>query len=87
MIERQWHSLILGTIREQLSYGADVQTRNRKPLKQPCAFGVAWELRFGPEYRFRAFCRLDLENHSVHVLAVGLEEGNRLLIGGEEFQL
>jgi hypothetical protein len=62
-----------------------VETRNRKPLKRPTAFGADWELRLGPDNRFRVFYQVDREGHGVRVLAVGVKDRNRLLIGGEEF--
>jgi len=57
-------------------------TRNRKALTLPAPFGAHWELRFGPQNRFRAFYRL--EGAAVVVLAVGRKERGRLWIGGEE---
>jgi hypothetical protein len=37
--------------------------------------------------RFRVFYEVDSPGQRVWVLAIGVKEGNRLLIGGEEFQL
>lgn len=87
VIERKWHSLILRTILGQLSHQPDVKTRNRKPLEQPSAFEGAWELRFGPDNRFRVFYRPDPVGRAVRVLAVGWKEGDRLFVGREEFLL
>jgi hypothetical protein len=47
----------------------------------------AWELRFGPDNRFRVFYRVQGEALRVDVLAIGEKRGNRLFIGGEEFEL
>jgi hypothetical protein len=55
-------------------------------LKRPIAFGADWELRLGPGNRFRVFYQVNAEGREVRVLAVGIKERNRLLIGGEEFE-
>lgn len=86
-IDRKYHALIRRAIEEQLKYDADIETRNRKPLLRPSAFGLAWELRFGPDNRFRVFYRTDAAAHQVRILAIGVKVGNRLLIGREEFRL
>ena len=84
-IERKYHRLIRSTVKEQLGHTPDRATRNRKPLDPPMPFGATWELRFGPKNRFRVFYEIDSNVFSVSVLAVGIKEGNRLLIGREEF--
>ena len=86
VIERKDHSLIRKTIREQLSHVPEKITRNRKPLEPPTPFGATWELRFGTGNRFRVFYEVDVEAQTVSVLAVGTKQGNRLFIGGEEFE-
>jgi hypothetical protein len=63
-----------------------VETRNRKPLKRPIAFGADWELRLGPDNRFRVFYQVMPASRLVRVLAVGVKERNRLFFGGEEFE-
>jgi hypothetical protein len=83
-IERKYHPLIRSTIEEQLLFEPETETRNRKPLRQPVALGATWELRFGPDNRFRVLYAVDVDSRQVQVLAVGIKEGNRLLIGGEE---
>lgn len=83
-IERKYYSLIERTLDEQLSYTPEQETRNRKPLETPAPFGATWELRFGPRNRFRAFYEVDSVEQTVYVLALGVKERNRLLIGGEE---
>jgi hypothetical protein len=85
-IETKYHSLIQSEIENQLLHEPDVETRNRKPLKRPIAFGAEWELRFGPENRFRVFYQVNRENQEVRVLAVGVKERNQLFFGGEEFK-
>ena len=86
-IERKCYSLIRDTIQQHLRYQPLVETRNRKPLRRPSVFGTVWELRFGPQNRFRVFYRVDVLEHTVHILAIGVKIGNRLYIGGEEFEL
>jgi len=44
-------------------------------------------LRFGPKNTFRVFYDVNREEKAVSVLAIGVKEGNRLFIGGEEFEL
>jgi len=86
-IEPKHHSLIRSEVEDQLIFEPNLETRNRKPLKRPVDFGAEWELRFGPDNRFRVFYQIDVEKHEVHVLAIGIKEGNRLVIGGEELRL
>ncbi|RMF29110.1 MAG: addiction module toxin RelE [Chloroflexi bacterium] len=86
-IEKRFHSLIRRTIEEQLAFEPLVETRNRKPLKRPAWFGATWEIRFGPNNRFRVFYRADPKGRRVLVLAVGEKRGNRLKIGGEEIEI
>jgi mRNA-degrading endonuclease RelE of RelBE toxin-antitoxin system len=86
-IERTYHSLIRTTIKNELQFEPDVETRNRKPLKRPVTFEAEWELRFGPDNRFRVFYDINIESHEVYILAIGVKEGNRLFIGGKEVRL
>jgi len=85
-IETKYHSLIQSEVEAQLLHEPDVETRNRKPLKRPIAFGADWELRFGPENRFRVFYQVNAESRKVRVLAVGVKIRAQLFIGGEEFK-
>jgi mRNA-degrading endonuclease RelE of RelBE toxin-antitoxin system len=84
-IETKYHSLIQSEIEEQLLFEPAVETHNRKPLKRPISFGAQWELRFGPDNRFRVFYQVNEESREVLVLAIGVKDRNRLFIGGEEF--
>jgi len=79
--------LIAATIKEQLSHIPATETRNRKPLEKPASFGATWELRFGPKNSFRVFYDVNREEKTVPVLAIGVKDGNRLFIGGEQFEL
>jgi len=85
-IERKYHSLIRSTIEEQLSFEPNIETTNRKPLERPITFGARWELRFGPQNRFRVFYRVREDSSEVYILAIGVKERNKLYIGGKEFE-
>ena len=83
-IEPKYERLIRTTIEEQLSFEPNRETRNRKPLRAPAPFNAGWELRFGPDNRFRVLYDIDEVNRAVNVLAIGIKDRNRLVIGGEE---
>jgi hypothetical protein len=83
-IEPKYHSLILERIEEQLTFQPDIPTRNRTPLEGPPLLGADWEIRFGPDNRFRVLYRIDAANHEVEILAIGVKDKERLYIGGEE---
>lgn len=86
-IETKHHRLIAAAIKQQLSHTPEVRTRNRKPLKEAAEFDATWELRFGPHNSFRVFYEVDRDEAVVTILAIGVKEGNRLFIGGKEFEL
>ena len=86
-LESKYHRLVATTIEEQLSYTPATETTNRKPLEEPASFGATWELRFGPKNSFRVFYDVNHEEKIVSVLAIGVKEGNKLFIGGQEFEL
>ena len=83
-IDRKYHGLIERVIEEQLTHTPEIETRNRKPLEQPAPYEATWELRFGPNNRFRVFYEVKPQEHAVWILAIGLKEGNRLFIAGKE---
>src|SRR5262245_29478412 len=85
-IKSRYHGLLRRTINERLVHTPTQETRNRKPLDQPAPFGASWELRCGPDNRFRVFYDVDLAGLEVQGLAVGVKDRNRLLIGGEEYE-
>lgn len=85
-IDRKFHGLIRRTIYEQLQHQAEVETKNRKRLREPAAFGATWEIRFGPDNRFRVLYRTE-PPHQVVVLAVGVKQHNRLWVGEQEIKL
>ena len=86
-IESKYYALIRESLETQLQFQPDVETRNRKPLKRPVVFGAKWEIRLGPDNRFRVFYRIDYDNKQVVLLAIGEKVGNRLIIGGEEVEI
>jgi mRNA-degrading endonuclease RelE of RelBE toxin-antitoxin system len=86
-IDAKYDSLIREKTEEQLTHEPDVETRNRKPVRPPAAFQAEWELRFGPKNRFRVFYQIDHERREVQIVAVGVKDRNRLLVGGEEVML
>src|SRR5713226_4715133 len=77
-IEAKYHSMIESEIETQLFDEPDVEHRNRKPLEKPIAFGADWELRFGPNNRFRVFYQVNREKHEVRILAIGVKDRSRL---------
>jgi hypothetical protein len=84
-IESKYHGTIQSAIESQLIHEPDVETRNRKPLKRPIEFGADWELRCGPDNRFRVFYQVRADDREGHILAIGVKERSRLFFGGKEF--
>ena len=85
-IERKCYGLIRREIEAQLQFEPQVETRNRKPLKRAVAFEAEWEIRYGPNNRFRVFYEVDREARTVFILAIGVKVRDRLHIGGEEVE-
>jgi mRNA-degrading endonuclease RelE of RelBE toxin-antitoxin system len=86
-IETKYHALIREKIGEQLRFEPAAETTNRKPLRQPAPLAATWEIRFGPENRFRVLYDIDQQARAVQILAIGEKVRERLFIGGEEVQL
>ncbi|HEY7154015.1 MAG TPA: hypothetical protein VH575_08680 [Gemmataceae bacterium] len=86
-IDTKHHALIREKIGEQLRFQPGVETTNRKPLRQPAPFAATWEIRFGPDNRFRVLYDIDEEARIVRIMAIGEKQRERLFIGGEEVQL
>jgi hypothetical protein len=86
-IECEYYSLIREAIEEHLNYEPERDTRNRRPLKRPAQNGAQWELRCGPNNRFRIFCSADRKRKQVIILAIAEKQGNHLMLGGEEVVL
>ena len=55
-------------------------------LDQPAPSGASWELRCGLDNCFRVFYEVDAAATEVQVLAIGVKQRNRLVIGREEYQ-
>jgi hypothetical protein len=87
VIEAKYYSLIRAVVDEQLSFEPTTETRNRKPLKRPVVFMATWEIRFGPQNRFRVYYDVDLGQAIVSILAIGIKRGHQVVIGGEEMQV
>jgi mRNA-degrading endonuclease RelE of RelBE toxin-antitoxin system len=85
-IEPKYHGLLRRTIKEQLTDTPTDETRNRKPLEPPAPFEASWELRCGPNNRFRVLYDVDSAALAVSILAIGIKDRNRLLIGEEEYE-
>ena len=86
-IDKKYYSLIQKTIEARLQFEPDQETKNRKPLKRPVEYGADWEIRFGPNNRFRVFYQVDRSNKEVLILAIGEKEGSQLFIDGKEVYL
>ena len=86
-VESKYDSQIRKTIEEQLVYEPNVPTRNRKPLLHETAIGATWEVRCGPNNRFRIYYDVDSDERLVVVLAIARKQGSQLFIGKERFQL
>jgi mRNA-degrading endonuclease RelE of RelBE toxin-antitoxin system len=86
-IDAKYHVLFREKIGEQLRFEPAAETTNRKPLRQPAPFGATWEIRFGPDNRFRVLYNIDQEARVVQIMAIGEKQKERLFIGGEEVQL
>ncbi len=85
-IDRKFHSLIRSAIEDKLRHQAETKTRNRKKLREPPAFGATWEIRFGPDNRFRVLYRVE-PGRQVVVVAIGIKQGSRLRVDEQEIQL
>jgi mRNA-degrading endonuclease RelE of RelBE toxin-antitoxin system len=86
-IDAKYDGLIREKIEEQLRFEPSVETKNRKPLRQPAPFAAQWEIRFGPDNRFRVLYDIDEEHRVVQIVAIGEKQRNRLIFGGEEVEL
>ena len=85
-IESKHHGAIRDAIHEQLTYAPDMETRNRKHLDDPAPFDAVWELRLGPQDRFRVLYEIGFADQVVRILAVGEKRGNRLFVAGKEIE-
>jgi mRNA-degrading endonuclease RelE of RelBE toxin-antitoxin system len=76
-------AIVFDAVDEQLAHQPTVETRNRKPMRpNPLA---TWELRIGD---LRVYYEISEDaDEVVTIVAVGLKERDRVLIGGKEFKL
>lgn len=86
-IDAKYDRLIREQIEQQLRFEPGVETKNRKPLRQPAPFAAQWEVRFGPDNRFRVLYDIDEAQRAVQIVAIGQKERHRLIVGGEEVEL
>ena len=86
-IDRKYHPLIRAEIEQALPYQSLREARNRKPLARPAVLGSTWELRCGPANCFRIFYCPYRGSREVHILAIGIKDRSRLIVGGEEYSL
>jgi hypothetical protein len=68
-------------------FDPETETKNRKPLQRPLELGATWERRFGADNRFRVLYAVDLDRQEVQILALGVKQRNRLIVGGKELEL
>jgi mRNA-degrading endonuclease RelE of RelBE toxin-antitoxin system len=73
---------ILDGIKAQFPHQPDLETRNKKLLRQnPLA---DWELRIDT---YRVFYDIDETQKVVRIIAIGIKEHNKVIIDGEEITL
>jgi mRNA-degrading endonuclease RelE of RelBE toxin-antitoxin system len=76
-------AIVFESVDEQLAHQPGVETRNRKPMRpNPLA---PWELRVG-ELRVY-YVVVEAPEAVVTILAIGVKDRNRVLIGGKEIEL
>ena len=77
------HAMVFDGVDEQLEHEPGVETRNRKPMRpNPLA---PWELRIE---ELRVYYEIEeLPEQVVTIVAVGVKDRNRVLIGGKEIKL
>ena len=75
--------ILVDAIEERLSFEPAVETRNRKRVEEN-SLEAAFELRVGA---LRVYYVVEEDARIVNVLAVGLKDRDRVIIGGEEIEL
>ena len=83
VLTKRQQSTVLDTVERQLQHQPTVETRNRKPMRpNPLA---PWELRIG---NLRVYYDIEEEpERVVYILAVGIKQGNNVIIGKEVMRL
>lgn len=76
-------TIVFDAIDAQLTHEPKVETRNRKPMRpNPLA---PWELRV---QNMRVYYDVESDPQPrVLILAIGVKDHNRIMIGGKEFEL
>ena len=76
-------SMVFDAVDEQLAHQPTVETRNRRPMRpNPLA---PWELRIA---ELRVYYDVEESPEKlVTVLAIGIKDRSRIMIGGEEVEL
>ena len=87
VIPRKHHGLIRGAIEVHLGGEPDSESTRRKLLSPTTEFDAEWELRSGPKNKYRVFYGVDATLRIVHIVAIGVKRGNRLMIGRDEVKL
>ena len=85
-IESKYDSTLQQVIEKQLAHEPLTETRNRKPLLRDTAIGATWEVRCGPNNRFRILYQVDVKERIVLVVAIVTKVGNTLFVGTERFE-
>ena len=76
-------AVVFDAVNEQLAHQPGIETRNRKPMRpNPMA---PWELRID---ELRVYYEIaDEPDNVATIVAVGVKDRNRVLIGGREIEL
>jgi hypothetical protein len=85
-IEKKYISAIRNSIETHLRFEPHVEARNRKLLQAPSTIGATWELRCGPNNRFRVFHDVHPKDRRVVILAIAVKLRSELWIGKERFE-
>jgi len=81
-LKRYERNRVLDAIKAHLRFHPDEEMRNKKLLRDnPLA---DWELRVQP---FRVFYEVDAERKAVRIVAIGVKERDRLIVGGVEIEI
>ncbi len=86
-IQAKYDSLLRSVIETQLRFEPNVETRNRKRMREPAEIGATWELRCGPNNAFRIFYDVHIDTRTVVVLLIAVKIRNQLWVGKERFEL
>ena len=87
VIPRKLHGLIKEGIEVHLAAEPDRESTSRRLLSPTTELEAEWELRCGPKNIYRVFYGIDAMLRIVHIVAIGVQRGNRLMIGRDEVKL